>query len=163
MGISPRRKMGISPNIAGTSNLDSAHRPHGRVMEFNYDNVHRRTAERWMDGSTTVRTLSFEFDALGRVTSASDPASRWKGVRSQEHIAAAAPRLRKRDPSIPRGPDATPGSGRRGTGALIDAGGGVVVRSGHAAFRTSRAGRDAVSRLESRRGPNEIVLQGKGL
>lgn len=45
----------------------------GRVTEFGYDNLGRLTSELWKSGSTTVRTLSYAYDALSRQTSASDP------------------------------------------------------------------------------------------
>ncbi|MCI0361774.1 MAG: hypothetical protein L0211_25085, partial [Planctomycetaceae bacterium] len=47
----------------------------GRKIEYVYDNLDRSTAERWWNGSTLVRTLSFTFDAANQLTAASDPAA----------------------------------------------------------------------------------------
>jgi RHS repeat-associated protein len=40
-----------------------------------YDNLYRNTAEKWYDGTTLVRTLSFTYDAASQLTAASDPAA----------------------------------------------------------------------------------------
>lgn len=47
----------------------------GRMTQFDYDRLCRTTAERWMDAGSTVRTLSFAYDANSRMTSASDAAA----------------------------------------------------------------------------------------
>jgi RHS repeat-associated protein len=47
----------------------------GRKTEYVYDNLHRNTSEKWYDGSTLVRTLSFSYDASTRLVSASDPSA----------------------------------------------------------------------------------------
>jgi YD repeat-containing protein len=45
----------------------------GRITELNYDNLGRLTSEVWKSGGSTVRTLSYGYDGLSRLTSASDP------------------------------------------------------------------------------------------
>ena len=45
----------------------------GRVIEYAFDNLGRNTAEVWKDGETTVRTISFEYDAASQLTDVSDP------------------------------------------------------------------------------------------
>jgi RHS repeat-associated protein len=57
------------------NNLTKRTDRNGRVIEFVYDDLHRRTNELWKNGSSTVRTLSWQYDALGRVTNSSDPAA----------------------------------------------------------------------------------------
>ena len=48
----------------------------GRRRTFGYDALNRPTQERWHDGSGAVlRTISFNYDALGRTTAISDPES----------------------------------------------------------------------------------------
>ena len=47
----------------------------GRKRTFDYDELNRRTQEQWWDGASLVRTITFGFNALGVMTSASDPAS----------------------------------------------------------------------------------------
>jgi RHS repeat-associated protein len=47
----------------------------GLVTELNYDDLDRMTSEVWKDGSSTVRTLSFSYDAAGNLLSASDPSA----------------------------------------------------------------------------------------
>ncbi|MBE7502108.1 MAG: hypothetical protein HS113_17790 [Verrucomicrobiales bacterium] len=47
----------------------------GRRRTFGYDALNRRTNEVWWEGETTVRTLSYGFNALGVMTNAVDPAS----------------------------------------------------------------------------------------
>jgi YD repeat-containing protein len=47
----------------------------GRKIEYVYDNLYRNTAEKWWNGTTLVRTLSFTFDAASQLTAASDPAA----------------------------------------------------------------------------------------
>jgi YD repeat-containing protein len=47
----------------------------GRKTVWDYDNLYRNTAEKWYDGSTLVRTLSFTYDAASQLTAASDPAA----------------------------------------------------------------------------------------
>lgn len=55
------------------SNLTSRTDRNGRVREFTYDNLNRPTAEKWKNGATVVRTLSYAYDAASQLTSASDP------------------------------------------------------------------------------------------
>jgi RHS repeat-associated protein len=45
----------------------------GRRVTFGYDAGGRMTGERWLSGATVVRTLSYGYDNVGRLTSASDP------------------------------------------------------------------------------------------
>jgi YD repeat-containing protein len=45
------------------------------VTEYEYDQLHRLKAERWKSGASTVRTLSFTYDAANRMISAADPAA----------------------------------------------------------------------------------------
>ncbi len=47
----------------------------GRKTVWEYDNRYRNTAEKWYDGSTLVRTLSFTYNAASALTAASDPAA----------------------------------------------------------------------------------------
>jgi YD repeat-containing protein len=47
----------------------------GRVGNFSYDNLHRRTAEEWMNGVNVIRTISYSYDAASQLTSAADPDS----------------------------------------------------------------------------------------
>jgi RHS repeat-associated protein len=47
----------------------------GRVRNFTFDNLHRLTAEQWMNGNTVVATMSYGYDAANQLTSASDPNS----------------------------------------------------------------------------------------
>ncbi len=49
----------------------------GRVTRYAFDALNRLTEERWVgaDGQAVVRTIAFEYDALGRVTRQSDPDS----------------------------------------------------------------------------------------
>jgi RHS repeat-associated protein len=44
----------------------------GRVIQYTFDNLGRQTAELWKDGQTTIRTISFEYDAASQLTSVSD-------------------------------------------------------------------------------------------
>ena len=44
---------------------------HGRVIDYAYDPLRRKTTETWGDG----RGLTFQYDATGRLVSASDPAA----------------------------------------------------------------------------------------
>ncbi|PQO43512.1 RHS repeat-associated core domain-containing protein [Blastopirellula marina] len=46
-----------------------------RVIEYEYDNLQRRTAEYWMDGATTVHTISYSYDAASQLIEASDSAA----------------------------------------------------------------------------------------
>jgi RHS repeat-associated protein len=50
----------------------------GRVTEYQYDNLNRLTSELWKDGVSTVRTLSFDYDAVGLLTDASDPTATYE-------------------------------------------------------------------------------------
>ncbi|MCI0357229.1 MAG: HNH endonuclease [Planctomycetaceae bacterium] len=47
----------------------------GRKTEYVYDNRYRNTSEKWYDGATLVRTLSFTYNAASELTAASDPAA----------------------------------------------------------------------------------------
>ncbi|WP_186767835.1 choice-of-anchor D domain-containing protein [Blastopirellula retiformator] len=47
----------------------------GRVIEYEYDDLHRRIAENWMDGITTVHTITYSYDAASQLTEASDTAA----------------------------------------------------------------------------------------
>ena len=48
----------------------------GRRRTFAYDGLDRRTSELWWEGTNLVRTLTYTFNGLGVMTSASDPTSR---------------------------------------------------------------------------------------
>ena len=54
----------------------------GRVTEYDYDLLGHKTAERWLDGSTVVNTLSWSYDAAGQLTSASSYSSLQSSVSS---------------------------------------------------------------------------------
>jgi RHS repeat-associated protein len=45
----------------------------GRKTTWDYDGLYRNTAEKWYDGASLVRTLSFQYDAASQLTAASDP------------------------------------------------------------------------------------------
>jgi RHS repeat-associated protein len=45
----------------------------GRVIEYTFDDMGRQTAELWKDGETTVRTISFEYNAASQLTGVTDP------------------------------------------------------------------------------------------
>ena len=47
----------------------------GRRTEYDYDELHRNVAEKWYDGISLVRTISFDFDAAGQLLEANDPAA----------------------------------------------------------------------------------------
>ncbi len=48
----------------------------GRVTEYAHDSLYRKIEENWLDGSSAViRTLSFSYDAIGQLLSASDPSA----------------------------------------------------------------------------------------
>jgi YD repeat-containing protein len=47
----------------------------GRILQFEYDTLNHLTAEKWLSGTTLVRTLSFAYDAADQLLSASDPAA----------------------------------------------------------------------------------------
>lgn len=44
----------------------------GRVREFSYDGLNRRLEERWMDGSTAIKTFAYTYDDKGRLLTAGD-------------------------------------------------------------------------------------------
>ncbi len=46
-----------------------------RTIRFDYDHLHRLTAEHWQQSSQNDRTLSYEFDDGNRLTSAVDPSA----------------------------------------------------------------------------------------
>jgi YD repeat-containing protein len=54
------------------SQLKKATDRNGRVIEHFYDNLGRQTEERWKNGSTTVRSLTFGYNANGQMISADD-------------------------------------------------------------------------------------------
>ncbi|MFG0262264.1 MAG: hypothetical protein ACF788_07725 [Novipirellula sp. JB048] len=56
-------------------NLTQVTDRNGRVTTYEYDHLHRRTAENWLDGMTTLRTLTYSYDAASQLVSASDPAA----------------------------------------------------------------------------------------
>jgi YD repeat-containing protein len=35
----------------------------GRVRDFSYDHLHRRTSEQWMDGTNVIRTIVYSYGA----------------------------------------------------------------------------------------------------
>lgn len=45
----------------------------GRVIDYGYDSFGRMTSETWSDGVTILRTMSYRYDARGRLESVSDP------------------------------------------------------------------------------------------
>jgi YD repeat-containing protein len=47
----------------------------GRKIEYVYDKAGRQTHEKWYDGITLVHTISYTYDAAGRLDQASDPQS----------------------------------------------------------------------------------------
>jgi len=47
----------------------------GREIEYVYDKGNRQTHEKWYDGMTLVRTISYTYDVAGRLDSATDPAA----------------------------------------------------------------------------------------
>ena len=49
----------------------------GRIIEYTYDYLGRQTAELWKDGQSTVRTISYAYDAANQLTSVSDPAAEY--------------------------------------------------------------------------------------
>jgi len=46
-----------------------------RVIEYFYDNLNRRTAEKWMDDTTIVHQIDYVFNSDGQLESVSDPDS----------------------------------------------------------------------------------------
>src|SRR6185369_6402878 len=53
-------------------NVTSQTDRNSRVTDFTYDTLYRLTAELWTSGGTTIRTLSYAYDAAGELTSAGD-------------------------------------------------------------------------------------------
>ena len=45
------------------------------MTEYVYDNLQRNTQENWKDGATTVRALSYSYDAASQMLAASDPSA----------------------------------------------------------------------------------------
>jgi RHS repeat-associated protein len=43
-----------------------------RVTEYDYDGLHRLTEERWLDGMSTVHTISYDYDQASQLTDVSD-------------------------------------------------------------------------------------------
>lgn len=69
-----------SPRIFGydaAGNLTKLIDRNSRVTEYVYDNQHRRVAEKWKDGSTVLREISFSYGAAGQLIAASDPDSEY--------------------------------------------------------------------------------------
>jgi YD repeat-containing protein len=61
---------------AAANNLLTRTDRNGRVIEYDYDALHRRVEEQWLDAQQTViRTLSFSYDAASQLTAAADPAA----------------------------------------------------------------------------------------
>ena len=57
-------------------NLISTTDRNGQVTDFTFDNLNRRVSEQWLDSSSTaIRTTTWTYDAIGRLTSVSDPDS----------------------------------------------------------------------------------------
>ncbi|MSR57401.1 MAG: hypothetical protein EXS05_06990 [Planctomycetaceae bacterium] len=54
------------------SNVTGQTDRNGRVTNFTFDTLYRLTAELWKSGGTTIRTLSYAYDAAGELTSAGD-------------------------------------------------------------------------------------------
>jgi RHS repeat-associated protein len=52
----------------------------GRVIEFDYNQFDQVTQERWYDSSGLVRTLTHNYDAMGQLLGASDPAATYAYV-----------------------------------------------------------------------------------
>jgi len=52
----------------------------GRVVQYVYDDLNRLTSELWKNGETTVRTLSYTYDAASQMLTASDPAASYEYV-----------------------------------------------------------------------------------
>jgi RHS repeat-associated protein len=50
----------------------------GRKTVWEYDSLYRGTAEKWYDGASLVRTLSYSYDAAGQLLSAADPAAAYE-------------------------------------------------------------------------------------
>ena len=71
----------------------------GRVIEYTFDNLGRETAELWKDGETTVRTISFEYDAASRAHGRLRPGRRL-------HLRLRQPGAHDRDRRDDHGPDA---------------------------------------------------------
>ncbi|WP_186767770.1 choice-of-anchor D domain-containing protein [Blastopirellula retiformator] len=44
----------------------------GRVIEYEYDNLQRRISETWLDGVTTVNTITYGYDAASQLVSVAD-------------------------------------------------------------------------------------------
>src|SRR5262249_27702054 len=47
----------------------------GREIDYVYDTLNRQTGEKWYDGATLVRTISYTLDAAGQLTQATDVAA----------------------------------------------------------------------------------------
>lgn len=57
----------------GVGNLTQRTDRNERVIQYVYDGLNRNTDEKWYDGESLVRTISFEFDAANQLLSADDP------------------------------------------------------------------------------------------
>ena len=55
------------------SNLVEKTDREGRITNYKYDNLNRLTAEKWYNGMSLARTIEYELDAAGNLTSLSDP------------------------------------------------------------------------------------------
>lgn len=66
-------------NYDANSNLTSTTDRNGRVRSFNYDKLNRQTKEQWLNaaGTAAIRTATYIYDALSRLTAASDPDSKY--------------------------------------------------------------------------------------
>jgi YD repeat-containing protein len=49
----------------------------GWEIDYVYDTLNRPTAEKWYDGASLVRTISYTLDAAGRLTQASEKGTFW--------------------------------------------------------------------------------------
>jgi hypothetical protein len=57
------------------------------LRNFTYDNLHRETAEKWMNGSTAVNTITYAYNADNLVTSAGGSYSDY-AYTFEEHLRA---------------------------------------------------------------------------
>jgi len=59
-------------------NITEAIDRNGRIRKFQYDELHRNTHERWLDDSgSTIREMTWLYDAASQLLSARDPDSQW--------------------------------------------------------------------------------------
>ena len=69
LGYSRRFSYDLDGNLIQETDRD------GRVRDFTYDDLNRQTAEKWMDGSNVLETISYAYNADGQLTSAASPDS----------------------------------------------------------------------------------------